>query len=498
MADAPALGAGAAQAAWRFDPSLAYQHGSHPDAPYTARAMQITATPAPRSTVVLEIELPAERLDRAVDEAVRHLSRRTRVPGFRPGKAPRPLLERHLGPGAILDDAIDHLVQDAYRTALVERDLLPLTNPDLEVVQAEEGKPLVFKATVQVRPDVALGDYKHFNFRPEIETIDDARVDKVLDELRDQNALLSAVEDRGAQNGDYAVLSFIGTRDGEPFTGGTSERMPIILGQERLIPGFEAHLVGLEAGAKAEFDITFPGDYQDTELAGKMAHFAVELKELREKVQPDLDNDFIKTLGDFADLAALRADIQSRLERNALDRARHGFADHIIEYAAANAILELPDILVDQEVDVMHDEFRGALARKGIGEEAYLKVIDKAEADLLAEFRPDAEKRVRTLLVLSEVANAESVVVPDAEVEAEVARGRERYANNPGLLAYFDSARGRAYIRSTLRRSRVVEQLIEEWLAAHPDHVPLPHVEDVPPTPIEGGETAADASIAAG
>jgi len=459
--------------------------------------MQITATPAPKSTVVLEIELPAERLDRAVDEAVRHLSRRTRVPGFRPGKAPRPLLERHLGPGAVLDDAVDHLVQDAYRKALVDQDLLPLTNADVEVVQAEEGKPLVFKATVQVRPDVRLGDYKHFNFSPEIETIDDARVDKVLEELRDQNATLAAVEDRGAREGDYAVISFVGTRDGEPFEGGSSERMPIILGQERLIPGFEANLTGLEVGGNTEFDIRFPDDYPETELAGKPGHFAVEIKELREKVLPDLDDAFIKTLGEFDDLAALRADIRARLERNALDRARHGFADRIIDYAVANATLDLPDILVDQEVEVMHDEFRGTLARQGISEEAYLKAVEKADSDLHTEFRPGAEKRVRTLLVLSKVADAEAVAAPEAEVEAEIARGRERYADNPRLLAYFDSERGRSYIRSTLRRSRVVEQVIDEWLGDHPDHAPLPHLEDAPASTIDSGEAAASASIAA-
>jgi trigger factor len=459
--------------------------------------MQITATPAPKSTVVLEIELPAERLERAVDEAVRHLSRRTRVPGFRPGKAPRPLLERHLGPGAVLDDAVDHLVQDAYRQALVDKDLLPLTNADVEVVQAEEGKPLVFKATIQVRPDVELGDYKHFNFRPEIETIDDARVDKVLEELRDQNATLAAVEDRGAKEGDYAVISFVGTRDGEPFEGGSSERMPIVLGQERLIPGFEANLTALEVGGKTEFDLTFPEDYPETELAGKQAHFAVELKELREKVLPELDDDFIKTLGDFADVDALRADIKQRLERNALDRARHGFADRIIDYAVANATLDLPDVLVDQEVEVMHDEFRATLARQGISEEAYLKAVEKAESDLHTEFRPGAEKRVRTLLVLSKVADAEGATVPEAEIEAEIERGRERYASEPRLLAYFDSDRGRSYIRSTLRRSRVVEQLIDEWLVANPEHPPLPHLEDWPASTIEGGAAAAKADAAA-
>jgi trigger factor len=457
--------------------------------------MQITTTPAPKSTVVLEIEVPSERLDREIRDAVQHLSRRTRVPGFRPGKAPRPVLERALGPGAVLDHAVEHLVEAAYRDALVEQAILPLTNADVEVIQAEEGKPLVFKATVQVRPEVELGDYREFRFSPEIDTIDDAKVDQVIEELRDQNATLAAVEDRGAKDGDYAVISFTGTRDGEPFDGGTSERMPLIIGQERLIPGFETNLLGLEPGASTEFDIPFPDDYAEPTLAGTTAHFAVQLKELREKVQPDLDDDFVQQLGDFADVPALRADIKVRLEGNAIDRARHEFADKIIEYAVANATLDLPDILVDQEVEVMHDEFRANIARQGITEEAYLQVMAKTEADLHTEFRPGAEKRVKTLLVLSKVADAEGIEVPEADVEAEIQRGRERYAGDPKLLSYFESERGRGLIRSTLRRSRVVESLIDAWLVAHPEHPPLPHLEDQQRSIIESGEADGRAAI---
>ena len=457
--------------------------------------MQMTTTPRPKSTVLLEVELPPERLDRSIDDAVRRLAKRVRVPGFRPGKAPRPVLERHLGPGVVLDEAVEHLVDDAYREAVLESGLFPLTNPDVEVVQAEQGKPLIFKATIQVRPDVQLGDYKHFNFRPEIDTIDDKRVDEVIGELRDQYATLAPVEDRGAKDGDYAVIAFEGSRDGVPFEGGSSERMPLILGQERLIPGFEANLVGLAVDGKTEFDITFPEDYPETELAGQQAHFAVELKELREKVLPELDDDFIASLGDFKDLPELRADIQTRLERNAIDRARHGFADRIIDYAVANATLELPDILVDQEVEVMHDEFRASMARQGITEDAYLKAVEKTDADLHADFRPGAEKRVRTLLVLSKVADDEGATVSDAEVEAEVERGRDRYPDDQKLLAYFDSERGRSYIRSTLRRTRVVEGLIDEWLAEHPDHPALPHLEEGPTSAVEGEQAAANAAI---
>ena len=443
--------------------------------------MSSTVTPAPKSSLKLHFELPPEQLTSAVDEAVRHISRRTRIAGFRPGKAPRPIVERAVGAPAILDEAMDHLIQRAYRDALIEHDITPLTNADVEIEQAEEGKPVVFNLTVQVRPEVTLGDYKAFNFGPDIEVIDGPKVEKVLGELADQNATLAPVEERGAQTGDYAVIGYVGTREGVPFEGGTSERMPLILGQERLIPGFEDHLMGVKAGDSTGFDVTFPADYGETSLAGQVAHFEVEVKELREKVLPPIDDEFARSIGQFDDLDNLRAEIKARLERNALDKARHEFSDKIIEYAVANASVELPDILVDQEVEVIHDELRSTLARQGIAEEAYLKVVEKTEADLHAEFRPGAEKRVKVLLVLSKIAEEEGVLISDADIEVEVDKARERYREDKKTVAYFESARGRSFIRSTLRRSRVVEQLIDAWLAAHPDHPPIPHLEDDAP-----------------
>ncbi len=458
--------------------------------------MNVTATPAPKSSILLEIEVPPERLDRAIREAVPRLSRRTRVAGFRPGKAPRPILERVLGPTAVLDEAVEQVVQEAYRNAIVEQAIVPLANADVEVVEAEEGKPLRFKATVQVRPEVTLGDYSDFNFAPEIETIDAAKVDKVVDELRDQNATLTAVEDRPAQDGDWAVIGFVGSKDGVPFDGGTSERMPLVIGEDRLIPGFEANLVGLEPGASTEFDITFPDDYPEESLAGAQAHFAVDLKELREKVLPAADDAFAQNMGEYADLAALKTDVDDRLRRNALDRARHEFADKIIEYAVANATIDLPDVLVDQEVEVMHDEFRSTLARQGIGEEAYLKATNQTDAELHAEFRPRAEHRTKVLLVLSKIADNEAIEVDDAEIEAQVDMARARYKDQ-GTVKYFESERGRNFIRSTLRRTRVVEVLVDRWLAAHPEHPALPHVEDDAPSAVDGSQAEANAGIGA-
>jgi trigger factor len=263
------------------------------------------------------------------------------------------------------------------------------------------------------------------------------------------------------------------------------------VGRDRLIPGFEDHLVGLRVGDSTDFDISFPDDYAEPSLAGKPAHFQVEVKEHRAKVLPALDDDFARQLGPYEDLETLRGEVRRRLERNAIDKARHDFADRIIDYAVANATLELPEsiaprreaeglppILVEQETEVMHDEFRSGLARQGVTDEAYEKVTGQTHEQLHAEFRPQAEKRVTVLLVLSKVAESEGIEIPDSDVEAEVQRARERYQGNKRLLGYFDSERGRNFIRSTLRRSRTVEKLVDEWLAAHPEHPPLPHADD--------------------
>ena len=458
--------------------------------------MQTTNTPLPKSRLQIDFELPAERLTASMEDAARRLSRRHAISGFRPGKAPRAVVERVLGATAVLDEAVDHLVEDAFRQVMREQDIAPLTSPQVEISQAEEGKPVIFKAVVQIRPEVKLGDYQNFGFAPDLQTVDDETVEKVVDELRDAEASLQPVEGRGAQNGDYAILSFAGTLNGVALDGLASDRFPLILGQDRLVPGFEDRLLGLQKGEEAEFDIVFPDDYQEESLRGQPVHFKVTLTELRGKVLPEANDDFARAMGKFEDMAALRAELRKRLEANALDRARHEFADKIIEYATSNATVDLPDVLIEQEVEVMHDELRSVLARQGITEEAYLKVVDKTEEVLHAEFLPQAEKRVKTLLVLSEIAKARGVEVPDADVNAEVARARTRYTQDQSLVRYFESERGRSYIRSTIRRSRTIEGLVDEWLAAHPEAPRLPHLEESESSAVDA--PAAEAAAAVG
>jgi trigger factor len=462
--------------------------------------MNVTATTADKSTVVLDVELEAQIIQRAIDEAVRHLGRRTRVPGFRPGKVPRPMLERALGvrrsdptaPDPIYDDAKEHLFESSVVEAITERDLDILSIPQPEWLRFVEGEGAAYRVVLPIRPAVKLGDYTNYPFGIDIDEVDDEKVDQVVEQLREQNASLVPVEGRGAQEGDYAVIGFVGRRDGEPFEGGTAERYPLRLGSGRMIPGFEEALARMVEGEERVVPLTFPTDYAESSLAGQPVEFTVTLRELRVPDLPVADDAFAQSIGSFRDMDHLRDDLRRRLAANARDRARHGFSERIIEYAVANSTVDIPDLLVEREVEVMHDELRVRLAEQGIEEAAYLQAVEKTSDELHAEWRDPAEHRVKVLLVLSAVADAEGVEASDEAVQAEIDRARERSPENPKLIAYFDSPRGRAYLRATLRRTAVVESLVDRWLAAHPEVGPLPHLEDSPGAAAEPGVMAHD------
>ncbi|CAN5721465.1 trigger factor [soil metagenome] len=462
--------------------------------------LKFNTRPAERSTVVLEVELPPERVKRSIDVSVRHIGQRHRVPGFRPGRIPRPMLERALGirrddpeaPDPIYDDAKEHLFEASVIEALRQSELDVLAIPAPEWTSFHEQEGAAYRVTLPVRPTVELGAYTDYPFTIEVEDVDQAKVEAVVEQLRDQQASLVPVEGRGAQDGDYAVVGFEGRRDGALIEGAQSERFPLIIGKERMVPGFEAQLVGLREDEEKIFSVTFPEDYGQAELAGQEVEFTIVMRELRQKQPPALDDDFARSLGDYADLATLRTEIARRLERSARDRARHAFADHIIEFAAANATVEVPELLVEREMDVMIDELKVRLAEQRIGFEEYQRATERDEAAIRGEYREQAEKRVKVLLVLGQVAEAEGVEVSDEAVEAEIERGRRSAEANPRLVEYLESERGRAYVRSQLRRTQVVESLIDRYIAEHPQFSDVRHSEDV-----EAEEAAAAATAAA-
>jgi trigger factor len=350
------------------------------------------------------------------------------------------MLERALGirrddPDAhnpIYEDAREHLYERTVIDALRER-------PELDVLQLpaspewttfEEGVGANYRVTVPVRPEVKLGDYTDYPFKPEVQEATEERIDAVVEQLREQQASLVPIDERPAQQGDFAIIRFQGRRDGDPVEGAQSDRLPLVIGNERMVPGFEDNLVGMGEGEEKTFTVTFPEDYGEAELAGQDVEFTASILELRERRLPPLDDGFAQSIGAFSNLGELRENLRERMRRSALDRARHVFADRIIEYATANATVTPPDVMVEREIDVMVDELRVRLAQQRIGWDEYLKVTESDDTKIRETSREGAEHRVKVLLVLGAIADAEEVQVPDSAVDAELERGRAQNQDN--------------------------------------------------------------------
>jgi trigger factor len=430
----------------------------------------VSTRPEAGSQMVLEIEVPPAEVDKHFATAYRHVAERTRVPGFRPGKAPRQVIDRFVGRGSVLAEAIDHLVGDAYDRALDETKIIPIDQPkvDIDPASVVEGQAVTFTATVPVRPDVELGAYTDYPFELEIPEVTAVQVEQVIGELQEQQATLRPVDGRGAQEGDIASVKFVGTIDGEPFEGGSADRMPLVIGENRMIAGWEDQLIGLGIGETKGFDITFPDDYRVDELRGKEAHFNVELLDLREKLLPEVDDEFAKSVGDVESLDELRAEIRDALTKRAEADAHHSFGDRIIDFASTNATVELPEVMVANEVEIMRDELRTRLAQQRIGMEQYLALAKSTPDEMTNELREPATRRVKTLLVLSAIAEKEGIDASDEEIDAEIAEQLARYDDDAKLREYLTSRRGRSYLRMTLRNRTLVDTLIERALGTDP------------------------------
>lgn len=449
----------------------------------------VSTRPEPGSRVALEIEVPSPEVDRHFATAYSHLAQRTRVPGFRPGKAPRHLIDRYAGRASVVAEAIDHLVSDSYDAAIDQTDLIPIDQPDVQIDAGgvAEGAPVKFTATVSVRPEVTLGDYTDYAFDIERKPVTDEDVDAVLTEMREGQATLRPIDGRAAENGDVAAVKFQGTIDGEPFEGGTADRLPLVIGEGRMIAGWEEQLIGMAIGDTKSFDVTFPDDYRVEELRGKKAHFDVELLDLRERILPDLDDEFARAVGEVESVDALKAEIRDALEKRNEAESRHLFGDRIIDYATANASVDLPEVMIANEVEIMRDELRARLAQQRIGLDQYLALAKQSPEELLAELRDPASRRVKTLLVLSAIAEREGIDASDAEIDAEAAHQLSRYGDEPKLREYLGSRRGRSYLRMTLRNQKLVEHLVNRKLGTDAPSVtgdePTAEAEPAPESP---------------
>jgi len=425
--------------------------------------MKVTTQPGAAGQVVLEVEVPNEKVAQSYERAFQKLAQKVKVPGFRPGKAPRSLLERAVGAEALQDEVVKFLVPDSYEEAVQISSIEPVDTPEIEIVQFEKDKPLIFKASVSVKPEVKLGDYKNHGLTLSEVEVTDEEVSQALDELRERQASLVVVDGREARAGDFLIIDMEGFSDGVPLLGSKSEDVPLVLGDGKFVPGFEDNLVGLETGKEKDFLVTFPQDYHDVKLAGQLVSFHVKLKEIKEKVVPNLDDEFASTLGQYKSLDELKNEIRKSLNLQKEIEAKAKFAEGVVNYAVNNATVEIPQVMIDEEIKFRISDLKDRISQRGITYENYLKYTKKTEDELEEEMRPIAEKEVKTRLVLEVIANKENIRVSDEELEAEAKRIAGSGEGSEQIKSMLmGTSRGLAYLRNKIMARKTIQLLIGE------------------------------------
>ncbi|MGG1515740.1 trigger factor [Paenibacillus oryzisoli] len=373
---------------------------------------------------VLEVEVGAERVADALDRAFKKIVARVNVPGFRKGKVPRSIFEAKFGVESLYQDALDIILPEVYVQAVEDAKIEPVDRPEVDVEQFGKGQVLKFKAKVTVKPEVTLGDYKGVEVEAQSAEVTDEEVNQELERLQQRHAELVVLEEGQAENGDVVVLDFEGFVDEVPFEGGKAEKYSLELGSNSFIPGFEEQLVGLGKGEEKDVNVTFPENYHSDDLKGKAAVFKVKIHDIKRKNLPVLDDEFAKDVSEFDTLDEYKAELKTRLADRKKQDAEAALEAAVVEKAAANADVEIPQAMVESELDIMVKEFERRLRSQGMTLEIYYQFSGQNESVLKDQMREDAAKRVRNNLVLEAIAAAENITVSDEEVDAEL----EKYA----------------------------------------------------------------------
>jgi trigger factor len=425
--------------------------------------MQTTVTELPDSRARVEVEVPAADVDRGAQRAARAMAREMRMPGFRKGKAPPSLVIQRLGFGAVLEEAIRDSLPEWYERALLASGISPVGDPSIEIVSApeEEGEPLSFKFEVGVRPKAKLGNYKGLEVGKADTEVPDDIIEREIERIRESFARLEPVERAGAE-GDALLVDFEGSIDGEPFEGGKANDYLLQLGGGQLIEGFEAQLTGARGGEEREVKVAFPADYQAEQLAGKDAVFAVSVKEVREKVLPDVDDDFASEASEFDTVEELRSDIREKLTEAVGQRIEQDFRIAAIDAAVEKATVELPDELATARAAERWERVERQIASRGMDPNAYLQMQGKTRDEVIAEAKPDAEQELKREAVLTAIAEAEEIEVSDEEMVEALSHTAEHERTTPEKLLERLRENGRDALVSEDIRVRKAIDLIAE------------------------------------
>lgn len=383
--------------------------------------MKVSAEKIENQQVVLTIEVEAAEVTKAENRAWKNIAGRVNIPGFRKGKAPKHIVERHVGKEYIMDEAFDLIYPKAFRDALEEQDMHPVTRPDVDVVTLESGKDLIFKATFTNRPEVTLGEYKGLKVEKKPVEITEEEVEKQIASFRDrQGKLVDVPAGTPVADGDFTTLDFKGFVDGDPFEGGEGMDYPLQIGSGSFISGFEEQLIGANIDEEKEIHVTFPEDYHAKELAGKPAVFKCTVRSIKHKELPPLDDELAKKVSKFETLEELRNDVRKNLQETAERTAENERKKKAIRMAADNITVDIPPVMIEDQVDYMVQQLSARLEQQGLTLENYLQFAGTDLSKIKEEYREEAEQEVRKELMLQEVAKAEGIKVEGGDLDQRV------------------------------------------------------------------------------
>lgn len=383
------------------------------------------------------------------------------IPGFRKGKVPRKVMEQYFGESILYEDAINEVFPPAYDQAVKETGIEPVDRPELDIVQIGSDQDFIFTAEVTVKPEVELGQYKGFEVDRVEYIVTDEEVEERIKQTLEQNARWVSVEDRPVKTGDRVILDYSGSIDGELFEGGTAEKQNLEIGSGHFIPGFEEQMVGMELGEEKDLKVTFPEEYHAEELKGKEATFHVKLHEIKEKELPDLDDEFAKDVSEFDTLDEYRADIKQKLEKNAEERSNTELKNNLIDLAVNNAKVDIPDVMVDFELDNMLRDIDNQLRYNGLNIESYLKIANTSIDDFRAQYKDDAYNRVKTQLVIEAIGKAENIEVSEEDYEKQYELLAKQY--NQEVETIKKSLQGGLeHLENSIIAEKTIELLVDE------------------------------------
>ena len=375
----------------------------------------------------LTIEVSAEELEKALDGAYLKQRGKISVPGFRKGKVPRQMIEKMYGVEIFYEDAANALIPDAYSKAYDESGLSIVSQPKIDVIQLEKGKPFIFTAEVALKPEVTLGEYKGLKVDKISTRVTAKEVDAKLEAEQKKNARTITVEDRAVQNGDDIILDFEGFVNGVAFEGGKGENYALTIGSGSFIPGFEEQLIGAETEKEVEVNVTFPTEYHAADLAGKEAVFKCTVHEIKVKELPELDDEFAAEVSEFDTLEEYKADLKAKIKDEKLAEGKRKKEDQAVEKAVANASMEIPEAMIETQTQQMVQEFAQRLQMQGLSMEQYFQFTGLTVDKMMEEMKPQAVERIQTRLVLEAIAKAENIEITEEKFEAELAKMAEMY-----------------------------------------------------------------------